>query len=205
MSDAESHWSKVWDDSEPDEVSWFQPEPSVSLELVRGLGLPRSARIVDVGGGASRLVDHLLAEGYRDVTVLDVAEAALAKARDRLGPDAETVDWIVGDVREAGLDPAFDLWHDRAVFHFLTSEGDRERYVRQLEAALADGGYAILATFSPEGPERCSGLPVRRYDAEALSAEVGEAFALVDQRREQHATPWDTVQSFQYAVFEHRA
>lgn len=201
--DPESHWQQVWAETDPDEVSWHQPEPAVSLELVRARELPASARIVDVGGGASRLVDHLLADGYRNLAVVDVAEAALAKARRRLGSHADEVDWIVGDVLEVELQPGVDLWHDRAVFHFLTDADGRSRYVEQLERALAPGGWAIVATFSPEGPERCSGLPVRRYGADDLSRELGGAFELVDERREQHTTPWDAVQSFQYAVFEH--
>lgn len=204
MSQAGDHWEDVWAERAPDEVSWHQPEPTVSLALIRELALPTSARIVDVGAGASRLVDHLLADGYERLTVLDVAEPALEAARERLGAQAKTVDWIAADVLQADLEPGYALWHDRAVFHFLTDERDRTRYVDRLEQALTPGGHAIVATFSPDGPERCSGLPVRRYDARALSAELGEAFALVDERREEHTTPWGATQSFQYAVLGNR-
>lgn len=204
MSEVRAHWEDVWAERDPDEVSWYQAEPATSLALIRELEVPTSARIVDVGGGASRLVDHLLADGYANVTVLDVAEPALERVRDRLGTAAQRVDWIAADVLQADLEPGYDLWHDRAVFHFLTDPGDRARYVDRLERALAPGGRAIVATFAPDGPERCSGLAVRRYDARKLGEELGEAFALVGERREEHTTPWDTVQSFQYAVLEHR-
>jgi len=197
-----AHWRDVWADTAPDEVSWFQPEPAVSLALIADLDLSKAARIVDVGGGASRLVDRLLDDGYSNVTVLDIAEPALARARERLGDRADGVDWLVGDVLEAEFEPGIDLWHDRAVFHFLTDAEDRARYAERLDQLLSPEGTAIVATFSPEGPERCSGLPVRRYDAEALSAELGESFRLVHERREAHETPWGDTQSFAYAVLE---
>lgn len=203
--DVRDHWTQVWAETEPDEVSWFQAEPTTSLDLIADLDLSPEARILDVGGGASRLVDHLLARGYANATVLDVAQPALERARQRLGEAAEQVTWVVADVLAAELPDEVELWHDRAVFHFLTDPADRARYAEQVAASLAPGGHAIVATFSPEGPERCSGLPVRRYDAQAIADEVGEAFALVDTRREEHTTPWDAVQSFQYAVLERRA
>lgn len=203
-SHVRDHWEEVWSERAPDEVSWFQPDPTVSLELVGSLDLPASASVLDVGGGASRLVDHLLDAGYEDVTVLDVAEASLAKARQRLGSQAEQVDWFVGDVLEADIQPGFQLWHDRAVFHFLTDAEDRHRYGERLRGSLAPGGHAIVATFAPDGPEECSGLPVRRYDAPSLADELGEDFRLVDRRREEHTTPWGSTQAFQYAVLEHR-
>lgn len=205
MTDRQAHWEEVWSDREPDRVSWYEAEPTVSLELIEALGLEASARVIDVGAGASRLVDRLLEAGFEDVTVLDVARGALEVARQRLGSAAEAVDWIVADVLETDLASSFDLWHDRALFHFLTDPGDRSRYVERLRTALAPGGHAIVATFSPEGPEECSGLPVRRYGAEELADELGQAFALVDEARVDHTTPWETTQSFQYAVIEKRA
>lgn len=202
--DTKQHWEAVYEGQDPTEVSWFQPRPETSLELIDQLELQPSARIVDVGGGTSTLVDHLLARGSPDITVLDISDRALEQARRRLGPRAERVRWIVCDVTDARFDRPFDLWHDRAVFHFLVDSIDRERYRQRMAAAVVPGGHAIVATFGEDGPERCSGLPVVRYSRDALEREVGEAFVLVDSRRELHRTPSGKDQSFVYCLFRRR-
>ena len=197
---AKAHWDAVWGGKTPEDVSWFQPSPTPSLRALEVAGVGPEARLVDVGGGASRLVDALLERGFRALTVVDLAEAALEAAKARLGGEAEKVRWVAGDVR--ALEPEaigpVDVWHDRAVFHFLTEAEDRARYRRLLEATLVPGGVAIVATFAPDGPEKCSGLPVRRWSAEALAEELG--LALVEGGRETHETPWGSEQRFQWAV-----
>ena len=201
VDDVQAHWDEVWRDRDPAEVSWFQPDPDRSRRLVTTHCPDRSAPVVDVGGGASRLVDALLADGYRDVTVLDIAEAALDRARHRLGTAAKRVTWVVADVTTWEPDHAVALWHDRAVLHFLTEDTDRRRYVERLTAAVRPGGHAIIATFATDGPEQCSGLPVRRHDPDDLARTVGRAFVPVTFEREVHTTPWDTQQAFTVGVF----
>lgn len=201
MSTASSgHWERVFSEKDEAEVSWFEARPTTSLTLIAGLGLGPDARVVDVGAGASRLVDGLLEMGVRAPLVLDVAQAALDKARARLGPRADEARWVVADVRSWTPDAMRDVWHDRAAFHFMVRPEDREAYGATLRKALNVGGHAIIATFASDGPERCSGLPVVRYDPEALAAELGPDFALVEARREAHVTPTGKVQSFQYSV-----
>jgi ubiquinone/menaquinone biosynthesis C-methylase UbiE len=192
------HWEQVYRSKPADAVSWYQEHATRSLEMIDAVG-GRDSRIVDVGGGASTLVDDLVAEGFRQVTVLDLSESALAVARARLGAKAGMVRWIAGDIREVALpERAFDIWHDRAVFHFLTDAADRAAYVRQVMRSVKPGGHVIVATFGPDGPERCSGLPVKRYSADELHHEFGPAFELVEHASEPHATPWGTVQHFVY-------
>lgn len=203
MREAKEHWREIWETREPDEVSWYEPAPTVSLRLIQAVDPSLDDRVIDVGGGASRLVDRLVDQGFENVAVLDIAPNCLKKAKRRLGSASRDVQWIVDDVLEADLEPGFDLWHDRALFHFFTEAEDRIRYVDRLRALLAPGGHAILATFSPQGPETCSGRSVQRYDARALGDELGEAFTLVADRRVDHTTPWGTEQSFQYAAFQH--
>jgi SAM-dependent methyltransferase len=199
--DSRAHWQNVYATRRETEVSWFQATPSVSLDLIRSLGaLPRLA-IIDVGGGASRLVDALLDEGCTELTVLDLSEAALSAARARLGDRAAGVQWVTADVTRWEPQRQYDLWHDRAAFHFLTEAGDRAAYLERLSRALPPGAHAIIATFANDGPERCSGLPVVRYDAQALARTLGSCFALVETRREDHLTPMGTTQRFQYSVF----
>ncbi len=200
--DKKEHWDKVYAERKPDEVSWYQAEPTVSLELIQGLGLSQDAAIIDVGGGASVLVDRLLALGYGDLSVLDISNKALDYSRQRLGAAASKVTWLVADVTAFSPSKVFDLWHDRAVFHFLTDAKDREAYVLRLRQGLRAGGHLILASFAPDGPEKCSGLPVCRYDANTLQAALGPGFKLLTQRDETHTTPWDTQQRFSYFVFE---
>jgi 2-polyprenyl-3-methyl-5-hydroxy-6-metoxy-1,4-benzoquinol methylase len=201
--DRSEHWEGVYRTKGEREVSWFQETPSLSLELIRSAGATRHSPIVDIGGGASRLVDAMVDEGYEAVTVLDLSESALVAAKARLGQAAAAVTWIVADV--VGWQPRqrYDIWHDRAAFHFLTDAADRSAYVACLHAALRPGGHAIIATFALDGPERCSGLPVVRYDAASLGEVLGDAFSLIETKRHDHRTPMGTMQRFQFSVFRH--
>jgi SAM-dependent methyltransferase len=195
-----AHWNGVWQGRDPESVTWFQSKPARSMRLIESVSDP-TAGVIDVGGGASRLVDHLLAAGYGDITVLDIAAASLTAAQERLGPAANRVQWIVDDVTRADLGRSFDVWHDRAVFHFLVDEPARVRYLGQLNRALGQGGHLVVATFGPEGPEKCSGLPVRRYDADLLQATFGDGFELIAEEIEEHVSPAGVTQQFFYAVF----
>lgn len=204
--DAQQHWDTVYRTKAADAVSWYAPHLQRSLAYVLRAVPDRAARVIDVGGGESTLVDDLLAEGYRALTVLDISARALEVTQQRLGARAAQVRWLVGSVLEADL-PArhFDLWHDRAVFHFLTSVDDRRRYVQQVLHALKPGGFAIVATFGPEGPEKCSGLPVARYGAGDLHGTFGQPFELVEAAEEVHTTPWGTPQQFVYCFCRRKA
>ena len=198
-----SHWGTIYQRQRPQEVSWYQPHLNVSLSLLANAGLFPGSRIIDVGGGASTLVDDLLAKRIRDVTVLDISGHALAAAKARLGERAERATWIEADITQVEFPSAsYDLWHDRAVFHFLTNAEDRRRYIATMRDALKPGGYAILATFALQGPPRCSGLEVVRYSPDTLHAEVGGDFALIEALEEEHQTPFQTVQKFLYCRFQ---
>ena len=197
----QAHWEDVYTKKGENEVSWFQENPAPSLELIAQVGATSASAIIDIGGGASRLVDSLIDRDFEDVTVLDLSAAALGAAKARLGSRAAQVHWIVADVTVWEPLKAYDIWHDRAAFHFLTEDRDRAAYVARLERALKVGGCAIIATFALDGPERCSGLPVVRYDPASLGQTLGRAFQLVDSRRQAHATPWASNQSFQFSVF----
>jgi 2-polyprenyl-3-methyl-5-hydroxy-6-metoxy-1,4-benzoquinol methylase len=196
------HWEDVFRRKEEGEVSWFQERPGTSLELIARTGAGRGASIVDVGGGASRLVDGLLDAGYANVTVVDIAEAALFRARQRLASRADGVRWIAADLRAWTPATVFDVWHDRAVFHFMISPEDRVAYLATLQKTLAPGGHAIIATFAANGPSTCSELPVLRYEPETLAIELGDGFRLVEGVHEDHPTPGGRVQAFQYSRFE---
>lgn len=199
------HWEHVYQTKRPDEVSWFQPQPVRSLELLDAAGVSSGAAVIDVGGGDSTLVDALLSRGFRDLTVLDVSAAALARARSRLGDRADEVTWIEADVTRAELPTAaFDVWHDRAVFHFLTDPEDRSRYVALAARAVRPGGTLIVATFAPDGPTRCSGLEVARYDADGLAREFAEEFLLTTGLTDVHRTPAGGEQRFTYASLRRR-
>ncbi|MCR9255348.1 MAG: class I SAM-dependent methyltransferase [Alphaproteobacteria bacterium] len=204
MADRKDHWRDVYATKRPDEVSWFEAVPSLSHALVTR-HLSPGAPFVDVGGGASRLVDLLLGEGYGPLSVLDISEPALAACRGRLGAAAGRVDWILADVTRWEPERDYALWHDRAAFHFLAEIADRTAYVRALTAALRPGGIAIIATFAEDGPEKCSGLPVQRYAPEALAAELArlapDAFEPVEHHRHSHQTPEGREQRFQVSVF----
>jgi len=200
----QAHWENVYTTRGEREVSWFQEQPTVSLELIRAAGATPASSVIDVGGGASRLVDALLADGFAAVTVLDISAAALAASGRRLGSAATGVTWIVADITTWEPPQIYDLWHDRAVLHFLTSEADRAAYVMRLMKALRPGGHAIIGTFAIDGPERCSGLPVVRYDAASLGKLLGPQFVLVESRTQDHATPMGGTQRFQFSLFRRR-
>lgn len=196
---SKQHWENVYTTKATDSVSWFQQHAERSLQLIHDTGLGRDAAIIDVGGGASVLVDDLLAEGYSDLSVLDLSGAALAAARKRLEEKAVQVRWIEADITEVELPKArYDIWHDRAVFHFLTSPEQREAYVQTVFHSVKPGGHVIVATFAEDGPEQCSGLPVMRYRPEELHDEFGEAFTLLKHTKEAHQTPAGKVQQFVY-------
>jgi SAM-dependent methyltransferase len=196
--EARTHWERIYEEKAPEALSWYQPVPNTSLELIEKARVARDAAILDVGGGASSLAGRLLDAGYTDVTVADISSAALDRARAALGPDADRVTWVEADVRDHDFGRRFDLWHDRAVLHFMVEPADRDGYLEVLRRTLRLGGHLILATFGPEGPTRCSGLPVSRYGAPAL-AEVLPEFELLSSRIEVHHTPSGTPQQFLYA------
>lgn len=197
----QAHWDRVYATRSVTEVSWYQREPQVSLDLIERVAPEHSAAILDVGGGASTLVDALLARGYTNLSVLDIAAAALAAARDRLGTRAGEVAWLTADVLRHPFAPQHvDVWHDRAVFHFLTEAADRRAYVAQVTTAVRPGGHLIVATFAADGPTQCSGLDVCRYSPDTLAEEFGAGFGLVAQAFEEHITPSGGAQRFQYSV-----
>jgi SAM-dependent methyltransferase len=197
----QSHWEKVYTTKGENEVSWFQEKPAASLELIRLVGAIQNSAIIDIGGGASRLAGGLVSQGFEDVTVLDLSAAALASARSRMGDNANRVTWIAADVTTWEPSRTYDVWHDRAAFHFLTEPNDQAAYVARLRRALRPGGHAIIGTFALDGPERCSGLAVSRHDAGSLAAALGGGFELIDTRRHEHITPWSTPQRFQFSTF----
>lgn len=197
--DAKSHWETVYGTKAPEAVSWYRPHLETPLALIERAAGGQSASIIDVGGGESTLVDDLLARGYQDLTVLDISPTAIEVAKKRLGSLAEKVHWIVADITEAEIEPcAYAVWHDRAVFHFLTAIEQRAAYVRQVAHAVKPSGHVIVSTFGPQGPTKCSGLDVRRYDAKSLHEEFGARFRLVESSEELHHTPFGTTQQFLY-------
>src|SRR5437899_3742058 len=199
--DLKSHWERIYRDKLPTQVSWYQLHARRSLELIRRFSPPPDGALIDVGGGASTLIDDLLDAGYHDLTVLDLSAAALAVARARLGTRADTVRWVEADVLNASLPTAgYSVWHDRAAFHFLTAPADRARYVTQVRRAVRVGGFVLVATFADDGPTRCSGLEVARYSPEALHAEFGAPFRLIASEREEHVTPGGVRQAFIYGL-----
>jgi SAM-dependent methyltransferase len=199
--DARSHWENVYASKAPDAVSWYRPHLETSLELIEKVAKAHSTSIIDVGGGESTLVDDLLAHEYSNLSVLDVSPTAIDVTKRRLGHAAERVHWIIGDITNAELSPsAYDLWHDRAVFHFLRSVNERAAYVRQVAKAVRPGGHVLVSTVGPEGPAKCSGLEVVRYDAQSLHAEFGVNFRLLESLKELHKTPFGTTQQFLYCL-----
>ena len=197
-----AHWEAVYLTKPADTVSWYQPYPEPSLGALDRLALPNTASLIDLGGGASNLVDALLQRGWTDLTVLDISRAALDLAKDRLGSRAASVEWLVADVTSWTPARTYDIWHDRALFHFLTQESHRTAYRRALESAVGPSGHAVIATFAPDGPERCSGLPVLRYDERSLAKELGPGFLLRDHWREEHHSPGGASQMFSWCLFE---
>jgi SAM-dependent methyltransferase len=198
------HWEAVYGDKTSTDVSWFQPRPERSLQLVEQTAVGRDDAIIDVGGGASTLVDHLLDDGFTDITVLDVAGKALEQSQERLGVRASQVEWVVSDVTTFRPSRTWQLWHDRAALHFLVDEQDRARYVDVLKRALQPGGHAVLATFGPEGPLKCSGLEIRRYSIDLVEELLGPGFELQSQVIENHVTPMGSNQQFLYSCWTRR-
>jgi trans-aconitate methyltransferase len=196
-----THWESIYQTTGEREVSWFEESPAVSLDLIHATGVTSNAAIIDIGGGASRLVDALLDEGFSAITVLDLSERALAVARARLGERSATVKWIAADVTTWQPLETYDVWHDRAALHFLTEDEDRAAYVERLAQAVHPQGHVIIGTFALDGPARCSGLPVIRYDAAALAAILGPSFDLVERRSYAHQTPMGAIQRFQFCRF----
>ncbi len=201
MDERQAHWQNVYATKGERSVSWFQERPDISLDLIHATGADTRAAIVDIGGGASRLVDALIDEGFADITILDLSDAALATSKARLGRKAAPVRWVTADVTTWEPPRSYDVWHDRAALHFLTDAGDRAAYADRVGRALRPGGHVIIGTFAPDGPERCSGLPVIRHDAASLGALLGPDFALIENRRHDHHTPGGATQKFQFSRF----
>jgi SAM-dependent methyltransferase len=201
IPDRQAHWQNVYQTKGERDVSWFQETPEISLDLIRATGAGAAASIVDIGGGTSRLADALLEAGYRSITILDLSEQALATSRARLGVRAAGVNWVVADVTNWHPTGAFDVWHDRAAFHFLTEPKDRLAYGECVRKAVRPGGHVIVGTFALDGPERCSGLPVVRHDERSIGEMLGRSFALAESRRHDHQTPGSTIQRFQFSRF----
>jgi ubiquinone/menaquinone biosynthesis C-methylase UbiE len=200
-----SHWENLYTTKDTTQVSWYAPHLEVSLQLIEQTGVGKEGQIIDVGGGASTLADDLLERGYQNLTVLDISSTAMTASQARLGERAGGVQWVEGDVTQVALPQNhFDVWHDRAVFHFLTDLWDRRRYLDLAAASLKSGGHLVLATFSHDGPTKCSGLETVRYSAESLTAEVGEGFEFVESRGDLHKTPFNTEQEFLYTRFRKR-
>ena len=197
----QAHWENVYQTKGEGDVSWFQESPAISLDLIRTTGVKAGASIIDIGGGASRLVDALLEAGFEAITVLDLSEKALATSKARLGGRSVKVNWIAADVTVWQPSEIYDVWHDRAAFHFLTNPKDQAAYAERVLKAVRSGGYIIIGTFAPDGPERCSGLPVVRHDAVSLGRVLGSSFELVETRNHAHQTPMGTIQQFQFSRF----
>jgi ubiquinone/menaquinone biosynthesis C-methylase UbiE len=194
-----THWEHIYETKSPTRVSWYQEHAQFSLQHIQNTGIRKTDHIIDVGGGASTLVDDLIADGFQHISILDISGRALQLARQRLGTKANDVNWIEADITRANLPhQAYDLWHDRAVFHFLTQPADRQRYIDSVRHAVRPGGHVIVATFAPDGPDHCSGLEVMRYSSENLHSEFGKGFDLVDSTNETHYTPFGTEQKFIY-------
>ena len=197
--DNKEYWEKVYDTKAPDAVSWYAPHLETSLNLIHQATSNKDSAIIDIGGGEATLVDDLIARGYRDISVLDISQKAIDVARSRIGNPADKVRWYCTDITKATLPQNyFDVWHDRAVFHFLTQEDDRKMYVDQVMRSVKHGGYVIMSTFGPEGPEKCSGLDVVRYDPEHLHGQFGKSFKMINSSTELHKTPMGTTQQFLY-------
>ncbi|KAB7726468.1 methyltransferase domain-containing protein [Rudanella paleaurantiibacter] len=197
-----NHWEAIYRTKQADQLSWTQAIPATSLAFIQQAQLPKSARIIDIGGGDSTLVDFLLDEGYEHISVLDMSEAALIRAKERLGNRADRVEWIVSDITAYTPVQPFDFWHDRAAFHFLTTRGQINRYVATARASVVPGGYVTIGTFSENGPEKCSGLPVRRYSEQALTDELTRGFRKLRCLTENHITPFQTSQNFLFCSFQ---
>jgi hypothetical protein len=204
MTNPRDHWNRIYETKDATEMSWTQPSPALSLDLIAETGIAKNAGVIDIGGGASPLVDALLDAGYDNLAVLDISGAALERSRERLGTRADQVEWIESDITRFAASRRYAIWHDRAVFHFLTAAEDRRKYVAAMLETLQENGHAIIATFSIDGPQKCSGLEIVQYDEQTIVAEIGPEMALRDVRREIHRTPWGSEQRFVYFRFERR-
>ena len=199
--DKKNHWDDIYDKKSFSELTWFQPEPKISLDLICKLDLPKDSSIVDIGGGASTLVDRLIEKGFKDIAVLDLSKKALKQSQERIGKIALDISWCVGDITEFKFNKKFDLWHDRAVFHFLTEDSDQKKYISNLEASLKTGSYFIISTFAEDGPLKCSGLEIVRYSKEDLIEKFAAHFSCVNFLKETHISPTAMEQKFNYWVF----
>lgn len=197
-----SHWEKIYATKRLDEVSWYQPTPGVSLDFISELNIQKDAAIIDVGGGDSYLADNLLAAGFTDITVLDISEAAINRAKQRLAKDAERINWIVADINDLVIDKKFDCWHDRAAFHFLTTDKQIEKYLTIAQEHISRDGRMIIGTFSTSGPEKCSGLPIKQYSEQSLSGVLKKWFEKIKCITTDHITPFNTVQNFLFCSFK---
>lgn len=202
MEKPQEHWNTIYSTKQPDEVSWTQDVPETSLEFIHSFHLPKSARIIDIGGGDSKLVDFLLAEGFKNITVLDISESALERAKKRLGANAGKVQWIVSDITEFTPGETYDVWHDRAAFHFLTTEPQIKKYLSIAKQAVDDEGFVTIGTFSPDGPKKCSGLEIKQYSEDTLTEELQNGFKKIRCITEDHVTPFHTTQNFLFCSFK---
>lgn len=204
MTDLKSHWEKIYSTKKFEETSWYQEKPETSLNIIRSLGLSKEAPIIDIGGGNSFLVDHLLELGYENLTVLDISENAIHNAKERLGEKGKKVNWIINDVAETDFDSEYEVWHDRAAFHFLTDDDKVNAYISKLKTQLKSGGYFILGTFSENGPDKCSGIEIRKYSSEKMQKLFEKDFEIVRLENLDHKTPWDAVQNFTFGLFRRK-
>jgi 2-polyprenyl-3-methyl-5-hydroxy-6-metoxy-1,4-benzoquinol methylase len=199
-TESKKHWETVYETKNPEEVSWTQEIPKTSLDFIYSFNLPKSAKIIDIGGGDSKLVDHLIEEGFENITVLDISAAALLKAKQRLGEKGKKVNWIVSDITQFEPNTRFDVWHDRATFHFLTTPKQTSKYIEIAEKSV--NGYLIIGTFSENGPKKCSGLDIKQYNEEALTNELKNSFKKISCVTEDHKTPFNTTQNFLFCSFK---
>lgn len=201
MKEKKSHWEDVYQKKDLEEVSWYQPKAETSMEYIRSFDLKKDAKIIDIGGGDSFLAENLLSEGYKNITVLDISEAALARARSRLGDKAEKIKWIVADASDFSPPEKYDLWHDRATFHFLTTEEEIDKYLKTLKNTIKKNGYVVMGTFSEKGPEKCSGIKIKQYSLHDLSELLNGGFETLECKNVDHITPSDAVQNFSFCSF----
>lgn len=202
--DKEKHWENIYQTKELHEVSWFQPKPETSLDLISKFNLPKTAKIIDIGGGDSFLVDHLLELGYTNITVLDISNSAIDRVKKRLGENAKLVKWVVSDVVNFQNPEKYDLWHDRAAFHFLTDENEIQKYQKVLNESVVEKGGVVIGTFSKNGPLKCSGITIKQYSTEALVHTFQDDLVLISSELIDHKTPFDTIQNFVFCRFERR-
>lgn len=198
------HWENIYQTKPLNEVSWYQPTPETSLSFIKEFNIPKTARIIDVGGGDSFFADHLLALGYEDITVLDISEAALERAKLRLGENAAKVKWIVSDAANFEPTEKYDFWHDRAAFHFLTQEEEIEAYLQIVQKGLSEQGILVIGTFSEQGPTKCSGIEIKQYSAQSMEEKLKKFFQKIDCKEVNHETPFNTLQQFIFCSFKKR-